>query len=268
MELYRLEVQNNKMKARWMIMLIAFVVLSSSMGCALLKVMTGQTSPKAQATRPAPVAQATYFGTATPTKTSTPAPTATRTKTATPAPTAPPSPTIAATATTGAQEERVPAAPAQDAPPTPAPAPKKAEPTATTPPPTPEPQPMVGQHGTSALFSVVDPKPEYRNGAQLKVHIQIKNTTAAPLLFGILGINLPTEDTVDGFVSVRSSKFEQIDPGQELVTEAKVKPVRFGQVRGPATMTLTMCFSKLDECQQPGADWEVIAPPITVNIVP
>jgi hypothetical protein len=127
---------------------------------------------------------------------------------------------------------------------------------------------MVGQHGTSTLFYVVDPKPEYRNGSDFKVHIQIKNTTPAAMLFGILGINMPTEDSQQGFVSVRSSQFEQIAANDELVTEVKVRPVRFGQVRGPVTMTLTMCFSKLDACQQAGADWEVIASPITVNLVP
>lgn len=127
---------------------------------------------------------------------------------------------------------------------------------------------MVGQHGTSTLFYVLDPKPEYKNGTSFKVRVQVKNTTSSTMLFGILGINLPTQDRQQDFISVRSGKYEEIPANGEIVSDVKVVPVRIGQVRGPATMTLSMCFSKNEACQQPGADWEVIAPPITVNLVP
>ncbi len=88
------------------------------------------------------------------------------------------------------------------------------------------------------------------------------------MLFGMLGVNMPTEDSQTAFVAVRSSKYEEIPVNGEIVTDIKVRPVRIGQVRGPVTMNLSMCFSKLDVCQQPNADWEVIAAPLTVNIVP
>jgi hypothetical protein len=257
------------MKARWIVVLIAVAVLSGSMGCALLKLTTGQTATKARVTRPAsgPVAQATFFGTATPTKTRTPVPTAPTTKTPTTTATPTPAPTKAPAPTSTPEQQRVPAdAPAQDEPPAAAPA--KAEPTDTPVPPTAEPKPMVGQHGTSTLFTLRDAKSEYKNGGEVKLHIQVKNTTPATMLFGILGINMPTEDSQQGFVAVRSSKYEEIPVNGEIVTDVKVRPVRIGQVRGTVNMTLSMCFSKLDDCQQAGADWEVIAPAITVNIVP
>ena len=114
-----------------------------------------------------------------------------------------------------------------------------------------------------------EPQPEYRNGVKLKVRWTLKNVGPDELRFGILGITVASGTGPAQFQSSRSGPNNVLQPNEEIVSDDIVPVIRFGnQVRGPANLYLSMCFSKYEDCQKPGADWENVTAPVTVNIVP
>jgi len=118
-------------------------------------------------------------------------------------------------------------------------------------------------------LTLIDPKPSYVNRSAVKLHWTAKNETSGPIEFGLLGITMNTGTGPSQFQSTRSGPNNKLEPGEEIGADEIVRPLRFGeQVEGEAVIVLSMCFSKYDDCEKPGADWENISPPIVIHIVP
>gem|GEM_PF-6393371 len=242
----------------WIVLAIAFFLLSSSLGCAIVKVVRKGTSEPAQVQQPKmaevqPTFTPVPTHTPVPTFTPTPTLTATQTPTNTPSPTATPLPPTDTPVPTN----------------TPVPPTKPPPPTDTPVPPTDTPVPFITAHGVVGTLTLIDPQPSYRNRSAVKLRWSAKNETGAPIEFGILGITMNTGTGPNQFQSTRSGPNNKLEPGEEIGAEEIVRPLRFGeQVEGDVLIVLSMCFNKYDECEKPGADWENISPPVVIHIVP
>jgi len=242
----------------WFVLILAFVLLGASLGCAIVKVVRkGSRETPGVASPTVVVAQPTF----TPVPTHTPVPTFTPTPTLTPThtPTHTPTPTD------------TPLLPTDTPTPTNTPVPptKPPTPTNTPVPPTDTPVPFVTAHGVVGTLTLIDPQPSYRNRSAVKLRWTAKNETNAPIEFGILGITMNTGVGPNQFQSTRSGPYNKLEPGEEIGAQEIVRPLRFGeQVEGDVLIVLSMCFSKYDECEKPGADWENISPPVVIHIVP
>lgn len=248
------------MKARkWIILIIAATLLATSLGCAVVRVVRKtdvQPTPLPQPTVIDVQPTFTLAPTATPTETPTPIPSPTDTPTNTPAPTDTPAPVDTPTP--------VPAD-------TPVPQPTLPPPTDTPPPPPADtPVPFITAHGVIGSLVLVDPKEAYANRSAVKVRWTVKNESGADIPFGILGITMDTGTGPAQFQSTRSGPNNRLGPGDEISAEEIVRPLRFGeQIEGDALLVLSMCFEKSpEECEQPGADWENISPPVVIHIIP
>ncbi len=245
----------------WMVLGIAFFVLSASLGCAIVKVVRKGSEEPTSVPQPAVVELQPTF---TPVPTHTPVPTFTSTSTpvpatATPVPTNTPVPTATPVPDTATP---VPTA-------TPLPPPQPASPTDTPIPPTDTPAPFVTAHGVVGSLTLLDPKESYRNRSDVKLRWTVKNESGAEIEFGILGVTMNTGTGPAQFQSSRSGPNNRLAPGEEISAEDTVRPMRFGeQVEGDVLIVQSMCFNKYEDCEKPGADWENISPPLVVHIVP
>ena len=240
----------------WVIML-AVVVAISSLGCAVVQIVrTAPGTPSAPLPQP-PVVEAgvTPEPTALPTATATETPLPTETPTHTPEPTPTPQPATPTSTPTN----------------TPAPTRRAAPPPTDTPepPPTDTPVSFTTLHGVIGSLELVDPQPEYKNGANVFVRWKVQNPTDFDVSFGILGIAQDNGSGRPEFQSSRSGPNNYVPAGGEIGAEDRIRLLRYGtQIRGQIHIYVSMCFSKYEECEQPGADWELVSPPLTVNIVP
>lgn len=249
--------------SRKIVILLSVLVLVSTLGCAVVKVTRKGADPtptRLVAQPPVAVLEPTQAPpSATPTSTQTPAPTATPAPTDTPRPTNTPKAIEKPTdtpppAATNTPKPKAPAAP---------------EPTDTPEPaPTEPPAPFTNSKGLQGTVEIVNLEPEYVNGAALQVKWRIVNTSPVDVLFGILGFDLPLAGPKGGFAETRSGPYEKIPAGGEISAQNELHPYRIGQVRGPVTIRFTICYDKLEACKQPGANWEDVSAPFTVNIVP
>lgn len=248
------------MKARRLIILIMTItLLTGSLGCAVVRVV------RKTDVQPTPLPQPTVMNlqptftlapTATPTETPTLTPTPTDTPTNTPAPTDTPVPVDT---------------PTSEPTDTPVPEPTLPPPTDTPPPPaTDTPVPFMTAHGVVGSLELIDPQESYANRTKVKLHWRVKNESGADIPFGILGITMDTGTGPAQFQSTRSGPNNMLAPGDETSADEIVRPLRFGeQIEGDAVLVLSMCFEKsIEECEQPGADWENISPPLVIHIVP
>ena len=119
-------------------------------------------------------------------------------------------------------------------------------------------------------MELVDPQEVYGNRTKVTVFWRVVNESGAEIRFGILGITMDTGTGPAQFQSTRSGPNNVLGPGDETSAEEIVRPMRFGeQVEGDALLVLSMCFEPTtEECEQPGADWENISPPLVIHIVP
>ena len=247
------------MKTKIWVVAIASILLFGSLGCALVRVVRQNPEEPTAARTPLVVIEVAPTFPPTFTPTATQLPTATRTATPTLSPTPQPSPTPAPPTDTPAPTD------------TPEPPPTRApvKPTDTPVPPTATPVPFTASHPVVGTLTVREPAAEYRNGAKVKVHWTVKNTSGGELRFGILGITVGSGTGPAQFQSSRSGPNNFFNADEEIGADDTVSVYRFGnQIRGPANLYLSMCFAKYEECQKPNADWENITAPVTINIVP
>lgn len=240
--------------------MLTVLVLSATLGCAVVRISRSGSTPTATVFVPeAPVAEVEPTQ---PPATPTVPPTATPTATAAPTNTPPATNTPKPTSTPAPLPTDTPAPPPATKAPA-APAPTDTPP----PPPTDTPAPFVNSKGLEGTVEIVDPQPEYINGAAVVVNWRIKNTSPVDVLFGILGFDLPKAGPKGGYAETRSGPHEKIPAGGEISATNELHPYRIGQVRGPVTIRFTICYDKQEVCQQPGANWEDAAQPFTVQIV-
>jgi len=117
---------------------------------------------------------------------------------------------------------------------------------------------------------LLEPQEAYGNRTNVKTRWTVKNESGVDILFGILGITMDSGTGPAQFQSSRSGPHNMLAAGEEISAEEIVKPFRFGeQVEGDVAFVVSMCFDQTaDECEQPGADWENISPPLVIHVVP
>ena len=117
---------------------------------------------------------------------------------------------------------------------------------------------------------LLEPQEAYDNRAKIKSRWTVKNESGAEIRFGILGIIMDSGTGPAQFQSTRSGSNNMLAAGEEISAEEYIKAFRFGeQIEGDAAFFVSMCFEKtVEECEQPGADWENISPRVVVHVVP
>ena len=154
-------------------------------------------------------------------------------------------------------------------------APPKPAATATTKPANnPAPGPIAGTHGVSGQLTMCGGKLNFAVNERVCFVEWIKNTTAAPIKYGILGVG--AVNTSGGGSLFHTSwdaqavpdGFLWIDPGCigptdrcNGVWEDGLRLASAGNWR----LTLQVCFSDFTTCLN-GGDWETLSAPITVSI--
>lgn len=241
---------------RTLFLLIGLFALGSILGCSctcsgLSELLSGITesgfvalaTPTSPPTAtPVPTFTPTETPTLTPVPTNTPAPTNTPPPTNTPVPTNTPAPTDTSAPT--------------NTPPPPPPKPTD------TPPPPEQPaaqEPPLGAHGISGKLELRDGRTDYGVGEDIWFKFSVKNVEGnATELYSILGVAASTGQ----FQSSWTGDNMRLERGHTLDWEDKIA---LGSA-GTHSLVLSMCFSKLSDCQSAGGDWENISPPVMVNI--
>jgi hypothetical protein len=155
------------------------------------------------------------------------------------------------------------------------PAPPPPPPTATSPPASnPAPGPVTGAHGVSGQLTLCSAKVIYAVQERVCFVEWIKNNTAAPIGYGILGVgavNLSAGGSVfqtSWFGQGLPDGFLWIDPGCIGPTDRCNGPWEDGvRLPSPGAWRLTMqvCFSAYPACIN-GGDWEVLSGAIVITV--
>ena len=239
-------------------------------GCVLLAVaaFSGRAelaaAPSATATLSERTPVPTVIHTATPSPTNTERPTATATITETEPPTDTPAPEESETPTVTRTATRRPTSstPLPTAPP-----PATATPTVAS---------VVsggGGHGVTGQLSLCNPKPSYAaksdvfEGERICVNELITNTGGETLTYGVLGVR--AQNLTGG-----PSYFQSSWRGDLAVPAGGNGPTGSGWqdglylTEGSYSLSLSICYSSVDDCVGTGGNWETLTPGITVQVVP
>ncbi len=166
----------------------------------------------------------------------------------------------------------VEALPIVAAPPPPAVPPTTAAPTAA---PSTGGGPVAGQRGVSGQLTLCSAKTTYGTNERICFVERIRNTSAAPVSYGILGVQASSLSGGGGqFQTSWSADLAPggvlwIDPGCEGPTDRCNGPWEDGMtIRTPGTyrLVLSVCFSDFPTCLGTSGAWETLSQPIVVSI--
>jgi hypothetical protein len=122
-------------------------------------------------------------------------------------------------------------------------------------------------------LSLCNPKPSYAaksdtfEGERICVNELITNTTGATITYGVLGVRAEN-------VSGGSSAFQSSWRGDLSVPPGGNGPTGSGWQDGlylPAgsyLLSLSICYSKVDDCLGNSGHWETLTPSISIQVVP
>ena len=137
----------------------------------------------------------------------------------------------------------------------------------------PAPGPIAGSHGVSGQLRICGGKLTYAVNERVCFIEWIKNTTAAPISYGVLGVGAVKSGGGSQFQTSWSAQLAPqgllwIDPGCVGPTDRCNGEWEDGirlSSAGSWTLSLQVCFSDFDTCLNGGA-WETLSQPITVQV--
>jgi hypothetical protein len=135
--------------------------------------------------------------------------------------------------------------------------------------------PVTGQRGITGQLTLCNAKTTYGTNERICFVERIRNTTAAPVSYGILGVQASSLSGGGGqFQTSWSADLAPggvlwIDPGCEGPTDRCNGPWEDGMtIRTPGTyrLVLSVCFSDFPTCLGTSGAWETLSQPIVVSI--
>jgi hypothetical protein len=135
--------------------------------------------------------------------------------------------------------------------------------------------PVAGTHGITGQLRLCNNKTTYGTSERICFVESIRNTTAAPVSYGILGVQASSLSGGGGqFQTSWSADLAPghvlwIDPGCEGPTDRCNGSWEDGMtIRTPGTyrLVLSVCFSEFNTCLGTSGDWETLSQPIVVSV--
>jgi hypothetical protein len=137
----------------------------------------------------------------------------------------------------------------------------------------PAPGPVAGTHGVNGQLTMCGGRLSFAVNERVCFVEWIKNTTAAPIGYGVLGVGAVKSGGGSQFQTSWSAQLAPqgllwIDPGcigpTDRCNGAWEDGMRLPSA-GSWRLTLQVCFSDFNTCLEAG-EWEVLSAPITVSI--
>ncbi len=135
--------------------------------------------------------------------------------------------------------------------------------------------PVTGGHGVTGRLTLCNSKTTYGANERICFIESIRNTTAAPVSYGILGVQATSLSGSGGqFQTSWSADLAPggvlwIDPGCEGPTDRCNGPWEDGmtlRTPGAYRLVLSVCFSEFSTCLGTSGAWETLSQPIVVSV--
>ncbi|MBI3363146.1 MAG: hypothetical protein HY023_18750, partial [Chloroflexi bacterium] len=130
-----------------------------------------------------------------------------------------------------------------------------------------------GGRGVTGKLDLIDNKPTYAArsdafpGERIRVRETIVNNTNQPISYGVLGVKATAVGGGQGAFQTSWSGNLSIGPGQTGPDNGRAWEDGLFLTAGTYNLTLSICYSSVDDCLGGKGRWEELTPPVTVKVI-